>query len=491
MTEAQARLKRWLAEECPGALLRWLPSQRWFGAKSQTIAASAVQEVVWIDRDAGVALVIVDVTYTHAGADDDCYAIVVGAAGTDRAGLAPLSADGAIVDGSSSATAVQALLMALLEGAPLAGEHGGQIRFADVTPVLSRALTSTPAPTVRALRYEQSNTSVRIGSTHVFKLIRRLQEGEHPQLEIGRFLRRTSFRAAPPLDGSMVYVAADGRAFAIGVIEGWVENGGDGWTYVVGRLSAAAEGTPATTLNDDFAQLGATTADFHLALSSDSSTPAFTPEPVTARDLDAWRYQVVSGADRTLSLVARVVAGWPAGLVAQGRALLGARARIEQRVAALVDRVAGLDFRTMRIHGDFHLGQTLKTVDGFVLIDFEGEPMKPMAQRRLKQCALKDVAGLLRSIDYAVADVRARIPDAPVAALATDSLRRAFRQSYVARSRSGAARYLPAPEGAVRALAELFELEKALYELDYEINNRPDWIQIPLGAAVRLLAIAA
>jgi trehalose synthase-fused probable maltokinase len=136
--------------------------------------------------------------------------------------------------------------------------------------------------------------------------------------------------------------------------------------------------------------------------------------------------------------------------------------------------------RKIRVHGDYHLGQTLKTASGFVLIDFEGEPSRPLGERRRKDCALKDVAGMLRSIDYAVASATSR--GAPMAA-AIEPLRRAFLDGYHADRRTDA--FLPSREDCADLLA-LFELEKALYEVDYELNNRPAWVSIPIAAVLRL-----
>jgi maltose alpha-D-glucosyltransferase / alpha-amylase len=296
----------------------------------------------------------------------------------------------------------------------------------------------------------------------------------------------------PPLEGSITYRSMDDREYAVGIVEGWVPNSGDGWHHVIGRLeSAAAGGIAATSLPEDCRQLGTTTADLHLALASDATETAFAPEPVTADHVAAWHHEVQAQADRTLDLLVRVAADWPAELRFRADALLAARAGLPRQVRMLGIEAGDADFRLIRVHGDFHLGQTLKTAGGFVLIDFEGEPLKPLALRRMKQCALKDVAGMLRSIDYAAADVQARYPAAPPSTLDTRVLRRAFCDSYLARSRERAGVFLPAAASAIDPLVALFELEKALYELDYEINNRPHWAHIPLGAVTRLLGIAA
>ncbi len=495
---SRARLAGWIARDLPSFLPRWLPSQRWFGGKSVTIASASVEEIAWLDPEQCAALVIAGVEYAGDHREAERYALVVAAGGEAGAGpqIATLAGpdDGGqpVVDASAGEATVLALLRALARGAALPGERGGTIRFHDVTSALDQAVQPPSSPSVRPVGQDQSNTSVRVGTAHVFKLIRRLQAGEHPQLEIGRFLRRTSFRAAPPLDGSITYRSAAGQDFAIGVVEGWVDNRGDGWKYVVTALESVARGIGEVRgLSDDFERLGATTADFHLALSSDHSVEAFAPAPVTALEVAGWRNEVLSQADHAVVLVSRVLEAWPERLLSRGRALVAARTRLDRQIRLLDARVSDVDFRTIRIHGDFHLGQTLKTAEGFALIDFEGEPTKPIARRRLKQCALKDVAGMLRSIDYAAADVRARYPGVPAAALATAPLRRAFRESYVARSRAHAAVHLPSEWNAIDALLALFELEKALYELEYQINNRPDWIHIPLGAVTRLLGLAA
>ncbi len=491
---AHARLSEWLARNLAGALTHWLPSQRWFGGKSRQLDAAAVEEIIWLDAgEEPAAMVIARVAYADAPGDEHYYALVVGLAdGGTVPSTTPIASpiDGggtAVVECGAEPGTVQALLRAMVEGVPLAGERGGTLVPGDQTAALGGVMRAPARPQVRPIGNEQSNTSVRIGGAHVFKLIRRLHDGEHPQLEIGRFLRRAGFTAAPPLEGSFTYHAADGRRFAVGVVEGWVENTGDGWSHVVRRLeSGARAGDGVGALSDDFARLGTITADFHLAMASDTHDASFAPIPVTPDHRVAWRNQVIDQARRAVALVERTVSRWPEPLGSRGRALIAARARIERRVMDLDAQAEDNDFRIIRIHGDFHLGQTLKTSDGFTLIDFEGEPLKSIAERRARQSALKDVAGMLRSIDYAAAHVHARMPEAPYASLFTTPLRRAFAESYVAESRRHGASYLPAAWAAVEALCSLFELEKALYELDYEVNNRPDWIHIPLEAVTRL-----
>ena len=333
---------------------------------------------------------------------------------------------------------------------------------------------------------EQSNTSVRVGCAHVFKLFRRLEAGEHPQLEVGRFLTRVGFRSAAPLEGSLSYRSGTGQVHALGTLEGWITSSGDGWTYVTSQLRRRDRAVHHQAIAEQVYGLGETTAAFHLALASDATTPAFAPEPVTEADVSAWLAGLDQQADRTRGLVERLHHEWT------DRDATTARGFLEVLRDSLPRLGAGrhgldLDFHKIRIHGDYHLGQTLKAVDGFALIDFEGEPSKPLAERRLKQSALKDVAGMLRSLDYAWATASApetsRDPEV-LGALA--EARAAFLDGYLARARRDSATFLPAPDDLPRWTA-LFELEKALYEVEYEVNHRPAWVGIPLGASVRLL----
>jgi trehalose synthase-fused probable maltokinase len=195
--------------------------------------------------------------------------------------------------------------------------------------------------------------------------------------------------------------------------------------------------------------------------------------------VERWRDRIARQAERTFDLMEAQHARWETPAAAIARSLAGARATILERLRG----GAGAPIENcqrIRIHGDFHLGQTLKTADGFVVIDFEGEPTKPLSERRQKQCALRDVAGLLRSIDYARASVGLESSDA------VQSLRTAYLEGYRSKAATIGARFVP-PAASFDAWLFLFELEKALYEVEYEANNRPGWVHIPLAAVRRLL----
>jgi maltose alpha-D-glucosyltransferase/alpha-amylase len=343
-------------------------------------------------------------------------------------------------------------------------------------------------PSIATLGVEQSNTSVRLGSAHIFKLFRRLEDGENPQLEVGRFLARTTFRAASPLEGSITYRAPDGRASTLGILEGWVVNQGDGWNYVVSRLAEGGlESSNRDVLTADMFALGSTTADLHVAVASDDAVEAFAPEPVTSDDRELWQAAVLAQTERAMVLVERHHAEWLGEASQLGQSLLRARTTILERLRTF-DLWPQVPLQKIRVHGDYHLGQVLKIPEGFAVIDFEGEPTRPLAERRKKQCALKDVAGMIRSFQYAAAQAaRERDADALPPAPVASPLRAAFLEGYLSRANGAGASFLPADAGATQAWIRFFELQKALYEIEYEINNRPTWVHLPLGGVVEIL----
>lgn len=484
------RVEEWLLAAPAPIDLAWLRTQRWFGGKARPIDGARVADVVWIGTEPRrSALIVLDVHYggeTIRGDPVERYALLAGVddiQGQSRIGRLPWPPGLAMIEAATQADAIGDLLGALALDAHHHGVRGGELRGADATEATRHLVPEPPGPpAIRAVGHEQSNTSVRVDQEYVFKLIRRLQPGEHPQLEVGRFLAGAGFHWVPPLHGSLIYRAPDGGDYAVGVLEGWVENAGDGWRYVVTSLDRALrEGANLASLATSLGTLGAITAELHVALAS-GHEDAFVPEAVTQDDVQQWRDSVRAHAARLLHIIAADHTRWPPPASALGRAVIEQRDQLAPRVEALAVSCDPHAVRKIRIHGDYHLGQTLKTAGGFTVIDFEGEPAKPLAERRRKHCALKDVAGLLRSLDYAEATVAA---SQPVPADTGQVLRTAFLDGYYADPRLAA--FLPRAREAGADLLSLFELEKTLYEIEYELNNRPDWLHIPLGAVRRYL----
>jgi trehalose synthase-fused probable maltokinase len=273
----------------------------------------------------------------------------------------------------------------------------------------------------------------------------------------------------------------DGTA-TLAVLQEFVANTGDGWRYVLAALEGrgTAIEQAADPLIEDMRRLGEITGGLHVALASDPSDPDFAPQPVGPADIARW----TSGIARDLDApdIRRLLARSPA--LADGAA-----DRVTRALAAL-DRLAGT-VKT-RVHGDYHLGQVLRTGDGFAIIDFEGEPARPLAERRARQAPLRDVAGMLRSLDYAAHAVAFAATAERARALAAltaweQRARRAFLGGYRAAAARSPVALLPTAETDLVAACAAFELEKACYELRYEMNNRPDWIAIPLAGITRIL----
>ncbi|WP_205028175.1 malto-oligosyltrehalose trehalohydrolase [Oleisolibacter albus] len=335
---------------------------------------------------------------------------------------------------------------------------------------------------------EQSNTSLRIGEDAILKVFRKLEPGIHPEREMGALLQQRGFTATPPLLGAFDLPGGAGEEpTTLAVLQGFVANRGDGWSWMLERLRRD-EDTLAWVH-----QLGRRTAELHRALAADGSAsqswgPDIWPEAVDNTDLDGWRAGALAMGRRALDGLAASLDGLTPPARSLAERLLARRDNLPDHLAALLPR--DLAVAKTRHHGDYHLGQVLVTADGgdAVLIDFEGEPLRPLAERRAKHSPLRDVAGMLRSFSYAAAAV-ARGPGGAalqgrLAAWARDASR-GFLTAYLAAS-EGCPGCAADPVDTVR-LIRFFMLEKALYEVAYEVANRPDWVDIPLAGVLAIL----
>jgi maltose alpha-D-glucosyltransferase/alpha-amylase len=350
---------------------------------------------------------------------------------------------------------------------------------------------------IRRLSAEQSNSSLIIGEQAVLKLVRRVTEGISPETEMTRHLTERGFGQTAPLLGEVVRVTPDGVPRTLVVLQGFVRNQGDGWSWTTELLSRvidtmAVADPPSEAQDGVFSNylafataLGRRLAEMHAVLAQDSDNPAFQPEPATAQDAKAWGK--AAGAQIELALKALgAVKSWNSEThKTHAESLLSRRKELLRAVEHLADAAKGT-LKT-RVHGDFHLGQVLVVQGDACIIDFEGEPAKPLDQRRAKSSPMRDAAGLLRSFDYAAAaagaerqGVQGLPPDRAVALL--EHFRQSATESFLAAYREAQAQ-APRPwvtAEAEAALLDLFLLEKAAYEVCYEAANRPGWLHIPL-----------
>ena len=347
---------------------------------------------------------------------------------------------------------------------------------------------------VNWLTAEQSNSSLIIGDSVVLKLFRRIAEGEHPETEISRYLTAARFAHAPPLLGDVVQICGDGRSRTLAVALGFVRNQGDAWSWTLDHLTRAlddlAPGSSEFELSDCEAiagMIGRRLGEMHAALARETSDAAFAPETADGDDAAGWVRKTEQRLDRAFAAVEQI-RDWASDQDRdRAKTLLHQRAQISRAINKHAKSGAGTVMSC--IHGDFHLGQVLVASGDVYIIDFEGEPATSIAERRAKTSPLRDVAGLLRSIDYAGAAV---VEGKGVGAAPVDETQR---DRLIAELRSRASRaFLKeywAARGLIagaqeRALLELFLIEKAAYEIAYEAANRPTWIGVPLAGVLRL-----
>jgi maltose alpha-D-glucosyltransferase/alpha-amylase len=354
---------------------------------------------------------------------------------------------------------------------------------------------------------EQSNTSVCYGNAFMLKVYRKIDLGLNPEFEILRHLTETGFENTPALAGGIDYVPFGGQPQSVAILQSAVENQGTGWDWMMEELSRfyeycafAAEteggGTPnmrqAAGLSlEAAATLGRRAAELHLALAS-SKDPAFSPELFSVDDQTLFINTLRADAARTFQLFRDNLSRLPEDLVAEAEQLLSR----ENELFDLIEDFDPLqtDVYKIRVHGDFHLAQVLRVRNDYVIIDFEGEPGRSCEERRAKTSALKDVAGMLRSFSYvahaALAGDTNRRSDQLTHLLSCTTFWRSETSAVFLREYCERAKHtplLPQDEADCRRLLDLYILEKALYELRYEINNRPAWVRIPMQAIAELM----
>jgi len=380
----------------------------------------------------------------------------------------------------------------------------GKLRLSSTSayPQLAAAIDQE----VRIPPLEQSNTGVFLGHQLYLKGYRRMHAGVNPEVEVGRFLTDMSpFPNIAPMAGAVEYVDAQGQLKTLAVLAKFVENQGDVWTYTqeyLGRflatrsmpveVPAQADEEPHAFFKAQAYVLGQRIGEMHRAFFQGGGDPAFEPEPVTQQDVAQWKDAILSEARQTMDELRRRLPGLPEAVAAQATDLLQSAPRLEQRIAGFALDAGGL--MKTRYHGDLHFGQLLLAQNDFIILDFEGEPTRPIEERRRKHSPLRDVAGMLRSASYAayaalmrsMAD-HAERPESVRAALVEweESAVGAAMQGY-RNSVSGLAS-VPGNPAEMQALIELLVVEKALYELRYEMGNRPDWLPIPMAGLKGIL----
>ena len=531
------RVRQQLERQVLPAFLR---SQRWFAGKGAVLARTEMaEELEWTTPDGTWLLAIARATLDGAP-EVQAYSLPLAIAWEDTdydrvqsllhctvARMRQRERVGILYDALWDDEFCRAVVEAMGKGVRQRGRHGELVFSRTQTYA---AHVTQPLPAVSHPAFEQSNTLVLFGQSLVLKGYRRLRRGLNPEIEVGRFLTEASpFAHVAPVLGTLEVHTEGREPVALAMLQAYVPNQGNGWSYTLdylaraleaGRASAdtaramagdaaarpvdAAEPTPVeehALYLELVGTLGRRTAELHRALARSTGDVAFEPEPAVAADLDGWVAQVREDVATTFAQLQSRLAALAQVAQAPGApeaAPLAARLlSSREALLARIDACRPADdcgVAKTRLHGDYHLGQVLIAERDFVIVDFEGEPGRSIAERRAKHSALRDVAGMLRSFSYAAAvaldaaatdrpDDRARL--APYAAGWRQAAESAFLSAYLDVLDDAPVR--ARTEHDTRALIELFAIEKALYEVRYELANRPAWVVVPVEGLLEIL----
>jgi trehalose synthase-fused probable maltokinase len=444
------------------ALRDWVEEQRWYASKSRHVTSVELIEAATL-REEPPRLVLTLLQAGFATGTHELYQLPLGLrpAGEEGPGTIATTDEWTVYDALSEPGHGHKLLHLIDEQQELA-TGAGVFSFHRANGILDM-----PEGTeVRPMGVEQSNSSLVFGEQLVLKVFRKVEPGLNPELEMLRFLTARGFPNIAPLYGWLEY-QGEALAATLAVAQRFLPDGTGGWELALDEIATGPD-----AFLERLGALGEVTAQMHTVLSSDATDPAFAPEEPSEESLSLLTATLDEDIDRVFSRLPDDPRLDP---------IRGRGQDVQERLTLLAQ--VGIGGRMMRNHGDYHLGQTLMTPRGWVVLDFEGEPARPLHERRQKRSPLRDVAGMLRSFAY-VASAAEMQRGTPVPEGWEERARAAFLEHYLA---AVEANLLPPGEAAVNNLLSVFELEKAVYELRYELDNRPDWVPIPVAGIQRIL----
>ena len=537
------RWERILEGEARGHLEACLPdvlkSRRWFAGKARAIESVRIVESIPIPcRSSAVALLFILVEYRDG--TPETYAFSVTAALGEQAAQIQKDMPGTIVttlkvrtkeceqtgvlyDALWNPDFSRTLLSAIGQGSRFTGETGTLI--ASSTQAYGKLISGGAALEPAVMKAEQSNTSVAYGDRLIMKVYRRVENGVNPDLEIGRILTTMNFPHTPPVAGSIEYIRANGETVTMAILQGFVHNQGDAWKYTLEAFDRYLERCRAQptgredelTLNgpllemvqkeiptfareligpylESASRIGQRTAELHVALANVQNNPDFTPEPFSLEYRRSRYESMCRLASQTSSLLKGRLNDLPSDTEQEARLVVNSEPQILDRFRDFFE----LETSALRIrcHGDYHLGQVLYTGQDFVISDFEGEPARPLSERRMKHTPIMDVAGMLRSFHYAPYAALSRQQSNllaegdggrldPWVRFWSGWVSVVFLKAYLAIA--GRASFWPGSQEEFQVLFDAHLLEKAVYEIRYELNNRPDWVKIPIRGVLEIL----
>jgi maltose alpha-D-glucosyltransferase/alpha-amylase len=473
----------------------FLPTKRWFAAKNAPIVSSQVADLALLalDREAPMLLLLTDVhlqggetqryltTPALAFEPTGDYEPVILANAYARFRTGPR--EGLVYDASQGEAFWRILARRMREGERLAAQAGAVVAASNEH---FARIDADSLGEVQRVQAEQSNSSAIVGGKVMLKVYRRVQAGIHPEIEMSRFLLAAGYPNTPKILGTLEYVDSQGVSTALAVAHEFVLSQGDGWQVTLTFLKAFLERRfhedPLAIYARYARILGKRLAELHLALRANETDLAFAPEPVSPDEIGAWGAETAHAAASILDLLEVTIPSLGA-IAADACELLRRRSELVARIDELARR-ARPTIKT-RIHGDFHLGQVLVVTEDLFIVDLEGETQLSFERRRRKQAQLRDVAGVLRSFDYAA--VHSLLALGPERFENTDFRSDLDRWKQQAVDAFLSEYELVFGEPIDRDLLDLFTISKAVYELGYELSNRPTWAQIPLRGLLSLL----
>jgi maltose alpha-D-glucosyltransferase/alpha-amylase len=525
-------------------LVSYIQTQRWFGGKARHIKSASFREIVPMSFDSTQASITqVQIEYTEA--DPEIYILPLAFASGERATqlcdsspntvLARITVreknaekTGCLHDAVFDKDFCKSLIDMIARRRHLRGASG-EFTAAPTRTMRNGRLGAVTNLEVASMRAEQSNSSIVFGDQLILKLFRRTEIGTNPDLEIGYFLtERVGFPHTPPVAGTIEYRTRKGESAAVGLLQKFVPNEGDAWRHTLDALSQYFDRavtrppdelkevqqpkpfvdrlqhmtTPAIAGEligpylENIKLLGQRTAELHVALASNTEDPDFSPEPFSVLYQRSLYQSMRNHSGQTFQLLKNSLKALRGAVLDDALKVLDRQNQVLSHFRTLLSRK--ISAQRTRIHGDFHLGQVLYTGKDYVIIDFEGEPARPLTERRIKRSPIRDVAGMLRSFHYAaytslfghLGSAMVRPEDLatmePWARAWNVWISSTYLNSYLQHAQPGG--FLPANREELNILLNVYLLEKALYELGYELNNRPDWMRIPLIGIFQLLS---